>query len=214
MRAACLPRPCRSLNAAWGEPEGREKDVWIVGDAGTILRYDGVAFTAETVGPERLLGIWGSGSEPWVVGEGQDVIYRRVGGVWQREDPGFGAELQVVQGGPAYEGGQVWFAGKDGAVVRWSGSEFELMESGVSVDLTALLVGYEGTWIGGQEGTLLLWRKYGTGPELVHTVPAPRATWVLLWTQHQSYYGTDDLTLLAEDGTLLLSSTSGGCYQE
>ena len=61
-----------SLHGVWGSGP---KDVWVVGDAGTILHFDGATWTKATAAfplgkKPDLRGVWGSGpNDVWVVGD-------------------------------------------------------------------------------------------------------------------------------------------------
>ena len=63
------------------------RSVWAVGDAGTILHYDGTRWSpslaAFPVGKKRpdLLGVWGSSpSDVWIVGDGIALHATTAGG--------------------------------------------------------------------------------------------------------------------------------------
>jgi hypothetical protein len=55
------------LNGVWGNSA---TDVWVVGGGGTILRWDGTAWSASTSGTHQSFrGAWGnSASDVWAVG--------------------------------------------------------------------------------------------------------------------------------------------------
>jgi hypothetical protein len=56
-----------TLNDVWGSGSS---DVWVVGGNGTVLHWDGSAWTRVTSGTsEALLSVWGSGpGDIWAVG--------------------------------------------------------------------------------------------------------------------------------------------------
>ena len=66
------------LSSVWGSGP---KDIGAVGDTGTILHYDGTAFTPSTVQlplgrKPNLRGVWGSGpNDVWIVGDGVVLHY-------------------------------------------------------------------------------------------------------------------------------------------
>jgi hypothetical protein len=64
------------LYALWGR--GAD-DVWSAGHEGTIVHWDGRAWSSEQSGTEgELFGLWGSDAgELWVVGEGGAVLRRQ-----------------------------------------------------------------------------------------------------------------------------------------
>ena len=70
----------------WGSSPN---DVWAVGDAGTILHWDGTAWLDSSVSghPDGFLNVWGSGpSDVWAVGfrNGTGPIFHWDGTNWQR----------------------------------------------------------------------------------------------------------------------------------
>jgi hypothetical protein len=62
------------LNGVWGSGAG---DVWTVGRFGTILHWDGSAWTSIPSGtPATLYGVWGSGAgDVWAVGYGGIILH-------------------------------------------------------------------------------------------------------------------------------------------
>ena len=60
--------------SVWGSGAS---DVWAVGDSGTILHWDGSAWTSASSGTTfALFGVWGSGAnDVWAVGD--DTILER-----------------------------------------------------------------------------------------------------------------------------------------
>src|SRR5919198_4792663 len=63
-----------TLNSVWGSARD---DVWAVGLFGTILHWDGTAWSASSSGtPNHLLGVWGSAStDVWAVGGGGTILH-------------------------------------------------------------------------------------------------------------------------------------------
>ena len=60
----------------WGSTSN---DVWTVGDGGTILHWDGTAWSAFVGGTTKSLsGVWGSASnDVWTVGAGGTILHRQ-----------------------------------------------------------------------------------------------------------------------------------------
>ncbi|MFO0573120.1 MAG: hypothetical protein U1A78_03910 [Polyangia bacterium] len=72
-----LPLPAPALTAVYGNTLG---EVWVVGRAGTVLRYDGSQWHSVDVGTtEDLFGVWcAPGSrQPWLVGANGLLLRRR-----------------------------------------------------------------------------------------------------------------------------------------
>jgi photosystem II stability/assembly factor-like uncharacterized protein len=55
------------------------RDVWAVGDRGTILHFQGSAWeVAASPSPRALLGVWGASERDlWIVGENGTVLRRQ-----------------------------------------------------------------------------------------------------------------------------------------
>ena len=87
----------QSLNAIWGSGP---HDIYVVGDFGTILHYDGTEWTPETSNSsEHLFGVWGSGaSNVYAVGLHGTILHRDGSG-WQAESSGTQEHLHSVWGG-------------------------------------------------------------------------------------------------------------------
>src|SRR5215813_1568126 len=66
----CWRNPLPQGNPLDGVRGSGASDVWAVGEAGTILHWDGSAWTSVSIGTTSwLYGVWGSGaSDVWAVG--------------------------------------------------------------------------------------------------------------------------------------------------
>jgi hypothetical protein len=84
-------------------------DVWAVGDAGTILRFDGGQWRPSTSGSSnRLRAVWGvADASVWAVGD-KGTILHWDGGSWKAETSNTTDDLYSVWGTGA---GDVWAAG-------------------------------------------------------------------------------------------------------
>jgi hypothetical protein len=121
----CWERPLphgNRYNAVWGSSA---TDVFAVGAAGTISRYDGASWTQMASGTTATLhGVWGSGaSNVYAVGEG-GALLRYDGAQWSALPSGTASTLRGVWGsGPAdifVVGGAE--SGQTATVLRYSGS--------------------------------------------------------------------------------------------
>jgi hypothetical protein len=103
-----------TLYAIWGHSS---TDLWVVGDRGWILHWDGSAWTQEGAGltPNNLRGIWGTGSDVWAVGMRGTILHRNNGG-WSKEsaDPPSN-DLFGVGGSSASD---VWAVGSGGEILK------------------------------------------------------------------------------------------------
>ena len=150
-------------------------EVVVVGDGGSVARYDGVGWQEEATGVAgaTLYGVWGDGPEslwavggPFLLGEepaASDVLLRFEGGAWQQvalpevgEDRA-GQSLFKVWGSAADD---VYVVGSDGMILRWDGVVWarEVVEGLESVSLfTVVGRSADDVWAvgGGPRGVLL-----------------------------------------------------------
>jgi hypothetical protein len=128
-----------NLSAVWGSSD---RDVWMVGDAGTALHWDGLGFTVSATGTSvDLRGVWGSGaSDVWVVGRTGGMsdspsILHWDGVAWTAVPGTQGLQLNCVWGAGASD---VWAGGDAGALVHWNGAAWTAVPSGTSKVLGAI----------------------------------------------------------------------------
>ncbi len=132
---------------AWVAP-GPATDVWMVGERGLVLRWDGTSFTELDSGTDAtLFGVWGSASDDvWIVGgtagttAGEDgVIAHWNGSAFAHDDsaPVASVALFKVWGTSA---NNVWFVGEGGTLLnRQNGSWFDY-RPGMFTDRNVLTV--------------------------------------------------------------------------
>jgi hypothetical protein len=103
-----------SLTAVWAVAAD---DIWAVGDNGTSLHWNGLAWTEVTTSissSETLLGVWAHGSNAvWAAGTNGTVV-RWNGASWQREAAPTRLALFEIGG----NADAVWAIGADGAILR------------------------------------------------------------------------------------------------
>lgn len=101
------------LRAVWAHSP---TDVWAVGDAGTILHFDGGAWTSSDSGVStRLLAVTGTGTNVWAAGE-QGVVLRRVGNAWVPQGTGTTKTIRSLFASSATD---VWAGGDDGLLLHY-----------------------------------------------------------------------------------------------
>lgn len=143
----------RSLYGVWGSGP---TDVWVVGDVGTTLHWNGYGWTAsrrET--PQALLAVWGSSaSDVWGVGT-HGTIRHWTGSVWSAIPSPTDQSLRSVWGsGP----GDVWAVGDQGVILHWNGISWSLYPSPSSNTLRSVWgMGQGYAWAVGDRGTKLSW---------------------------------------------------------
>ena len=135
-RGACWQSPQpqgNALTAAWGTSE---RDLWLVGCAGTILHFDGAKWARAASGTTATLrGLWGSGqADVWAVGDRATVLHFD-GKAWTAAPDAARVGLRAVWGsGPR----DVWIAGERGALAHFDGTRWSEVASGARETLLAL----------------------------------------------------------------------------
>ncbi|MCA9516364.1 MAG: hypothetical protein KC635_15590 [Myxococcales bacterium] len=161
-------RPAGTLWWVFGFEGG---PVYMGGDGGTILRYEGGAFTAMTTpGVGTVFGIWGASADDlWAVGGSSGAsdgfAWRLEGGAWAPlaslstvlpED----AALWKVFGLAADD---VWLVGTGGVALHWDGSALSSAATGVGSSLFTVH-GYDGHYAAvGGAGTGIIVELDGAG---------------------------------------------------
>lgn len=107
-----IPVTDKILRAVWGADPN---NVWVVGDEGTVLKWDGSKWTqVPTNFIFSLRGIWGrSASDFYVVGSGGAVLHWN-GTAFTQEDSGTNASLMNVFG----VGGALYATGTSAAILK------------------------------------------------------------------------------------------------
>src|SRR2546427_7409028 len=90
------------LRSVWGSAS---TDVWAVGDAGTILHWDGSAWSGFPSGTGNILySVWGSAStDVWAVGDAGTILHWD-GSAWSTVSTGTTHVLRGVGGGGSARG--------------------------------------------------------------------------------------------------------------
>lgn len=131
-----MPAPAPTL---WWVHGFAHDDVWAVGDLGTILHFDGVAWTVVDGGgfDYTLWGVWGaSPNELWAVGGsaagGQPGVLRRwSGGTWSDVTGLDLTDLRLFKvWGTAAD--DVFVVGDEGTALHWDGVAWTWMVSGTT----------------------------------------------------------------------------------
>ncbi|MAQ16453.1 MAG: hypothetical protein CMN30_16880 [Sandaracinus sp.] len=144
-------------------------DLWVVGNAGTIVHHDGASWaTVDSGTTEDLWGIWGSGpTDLWAVGgSGFDdaiaTLLHYDGAAWTSMElpelarPNVHALFKVWGSGPD----DVFIVGQRGTLLRWNGSTLTEELVGTSEDLISV---------------------WGTGPDRVAVVGGRSNGIVVTW---------------------------------
>lgn len=112
----------QSLNAIWGSGPD---DVFAVGDAGTIVHWDGASWTRHASGTtEHLTGVSGlSASDVYAVGLGGTILHYD-GEAWAAEASGTTSALLGI----ACVGATVWAVGDYGEILKKPGPEISIAD--------------------------------------------------------------------------------------
>jgi hypothetical protein len=132
-----------------------DRDLWIVGEAGLMLHWDGTTLTrSPAVTGQDLLAVWGSAPDQgWAVGRG-GVMLQWDGRAWTRRSS---ALTDVDLTGLAGTGQELWATGKTGALFRQDGGHWSQLKTGTDADLSAVWESASGqVWAVG-EGVTLRW---------------------------------------------------------
>ena len=136
-------------------------DVWAVGEAGKILKWNGSAWTAVTSNTDAVLNdVWTlSAQEAWAVGDG-GVILRYLNGQWGEVTSGVATDLNGIW---AFATDMAIAVGDEGVIRHWDGSGWTERTSGVAENLYAVWgTGADNAWAVGRapsegNGVLLYW---------------------------------------------------------
>lgn len=191
-------------------------DITAVGDAGTVLRFDGTAWSPEVSGTEQNL--WGvfviAPNDRWAVGgngraAGDAVVLHDDGSGWapvpvpELERPRVNAFFKVWAAAPD----DVVIVGQRGAILRWDGSQLSEEHGGVGEDLISLW----GTGkdhivaVGGRSnGVITVWNGSGwTGRDLA-PLPGLNGIWL---------HDTATAHVAGLDGTLARVDLGSSSYE-
>ena len=147
-----------TLRGVWGSGVN---DVWAVGDQGTILRWNGSAWSPVTVTgvTQNLNAIHGTGAgAAWAVGN-QATIVRLSGTTWARENAPTGVTDDLF-GVWAAPNGNAMAVGERGRGLRYNGTDWvnNATGAGNSVTLTAVWgTAANSVWAVGTGGEIRFW---------------------------------------------------------
>ena len=125
--------PPSTLDGVWGSSSS---DVFAVGYSGTILHYDGSAWSAMTSGTSyALYAVWGSSSsDVFAVGSGGTILHYN-GSVWSAMTSRTTNDLLGVWGSSSSD---VFAVGDHGTILHYNGSAWSAMISDTTNDLSGV----------------------------------------------------------------------------
>jgi hypothetical protein len=152
--------PVRSnLTDVWGIADDA---FWAVGDGGTVLRWDGMAWLRVPTGPmggsvQNLRAVWGSAkNDVWVVGVEGTILH------WNGErftsmSQTAGYSLNDIWGRSASE---IYAVGSGGTALRYDGSSWSTLQTGTSSSLQSVFGDDSGrVFAAGLDGVVLVLAK-------------------------------------------------------
>ena len=150
----CWQNPLPHGNALLGVWGSSATDVWAVGDAGTIVHWDGSGYSIVQKG-YGLRSVWGiAANDVWAVGYSGTILHWD-GSAWSSVPGGGTIWLQRVWGVAAND---AWAVGYGGTILHWDGSAWSSVASGTTSNLYGVWgSGAADVWAVGASGTILHW---------------------------------------------------------
>jgi hypothetical protein len=125
-------------------------DVYAVGEAGTVLHFDGRDWSPVDAGVSEEMGaIWGWGPSDVFAG-GDAVALRYDGDSWSAMEVPTPVDFQAIWG---FAHDDVWMSGDGGLAFHWDGSAWEDRQTAATTDLATLWgSGPSDIYVGGDGG--------------------------------------------------------------
>lgn len=147
----------RTLRAVWGMAANA---LWLAGDGGTLIFWNGVAAISVPVGViENLRGVWGTApNNVWAVGDSGRILHYD-GATWSPHAQGSQLTRQNLNAVGGVTADEVYVVGDGGTLLSFDGSSWTLRDSGMLGPLYSVWGAVTGdTRVVGQGGTILLHR--------------------------------------------------------
>ena len=140
-----------SLRAVWG---ASGSNIFVVGDNGTILRYNGSVWGSMTSGTANdLNGVWGSaGNDVYAVGTNGTILHYN-GSTWNTMTSNTPHYLKGVWG---TTGADVFVVGDNGTILHYNGSSWSPMNSTTSLELSGIWgSAADDVYVAGDQGLIM-----------------------------------------------------------
>lgn len=172
--ALCTFSPQPQTQQLWATSAASPTDAWAVGAGGTVVHYDGNAWTTVATGDTATLyGVWASGpKDVWAVGAGGRILHYD-GTTWAQVPSGVTADLNAIAGraGDIWAVGDAPDSGGPGIVLRYDGNKWSQVSIpvayGGSLFAVWLPAGSPNVYLSGEAGLLLrfttAWARVLTG---------------------------------------------------
>lgn len=141
------------LHDVWGTGPA---NVYAVGKAGTILRYDGSSWTRQNASTiDDIWAVWGSGPNDVFVVGANGKVFRSDGTSWSAMTPVTPVTLTGVWGASPTD---VWAVGYRGTILHYDGTGWSVATSPTIEDLNDVWGSAPGdVWAVGTQETILHW---------------------------------------------------------
>jgi hypothetical protein len=196
----------RAMKGVWGSSA---KDVFIVGDGGTVVHYDGLSFAAMATGSdEELRGVWGSSpSDVFAVGSTSTVLHYD-GVTWSSMGTGPLTNYQYLYGVWGSSGKDVFAVGQTGSILHYDGSAWTVVASGTTSTLWSVWgSSASDVYAVGDSGTILHYDGKSWKPESSGTSLTLLSVWGSSATNVFAVGSSG--TILRRDGTGWTTMSSG-----
>ncbi len=123
-------QPSGTTQNLWGIWGADASNIWAVGNAGTILKWNGSTWTPQTSGTSQpLFAVWGTDvNNVWVIGNAGTIL-KWDGSTWSPQTSGTTKYMDGLWGTDV---NNVWTVGETGTILKWDGSTWSPQSSGTS----------------------------------------------------------------------------------
>ena len=151
--APAIPANTNDMYGLWSN---KSNDVWLCGENGKLLHFDGKAWAVETsTTGDNLTAVWGSsGGKVWAVGESGAIVQRQSNGSWQTVTSGTSNTLRRIWGSDPKD---IWAVGHSGTLLHYDGAGWTGLSGAVTTEgLNDVWVDAAGkVWFVGAKGTII-----------------------------------------------------------
>ena len=186
-------------------------NVWVVGDSGTILYYNGSTWTAQTSGTSsNLNAVWGSSANSvWAVGASGTILFWD-GTTWAAQNSGISTSISAVWGASSTT---VWAGGSGGTILTTTngGTTWSTQATVASVVLSIWGTATNSVWAVGTSGGIFFYNGATWATQISGTTVNLAAVW---GTAANSIWavGVNGTILFSNNGTTWAAQTSNTSF--
>ncbi len=180
-----------------------EDNGWAVGQGGTVIHYDGAAWSTVDIGTTKdLYSIhFADASNGWISGKG-GVVYYYNGTEWTEQDAGPSKDLNAVW---AVSANDVWVAGKSGIITHYDGAAWTTDTIDTKDIMGLWFNSASDGWGVGKNGHI----SHYNGTSWSVTIPVSKTLNAVAFNGENGYIVGKSGTLLEYDGSSWAQITSG-----